>query len=314
MFFPIKTKHAINSSVKPSFADDLSEDLSLGLILDDRDDSVFGNGWSDEEEEDLNADDYFLTPRHLLPTLDENESDHDNSRRLPSRSGRWSSFSWSSLYERTTDSSLSWADDELEKETSDKVKALFQAIDHCLYQDANHQEDEQRPDTSDSFRSFQPSLSEELKQECEIWRQKFPHLRVSGKAILPETYQVQNNQVPRQGRSKTYSSETTGNSLLSASSISSDISLMSLGNETFKNEEQDEEIIASHGTYVDEDKSFQCMEGVTLNEKFSADPKKYFQDKLMMAIFRKVWSKISRKLDVVATMHAGQSNFPPLYR
>lgn len=276
----------------------MSEDLSLGLILDDRDDSVLGIGWSDEEEEDLNADDYFLTPRHLLPTLDENESEENSRRVPPSRSGRWSSFSWSSLYERTTDSSLSWADDELEKETSDKVKALFQAIDHCLYQDGDSED--ARPDTSDSFRSFKPSLSEELKAECQIWRDKFPHLRVSGAAILPETYQLQ--QVPRL-RNKTYSD---GGSLLSASSISSEISLMSLGAETFKNEDQDEEIIAEHGTYVDEDKSFQCMEGVTLNEKFSADPKKYFQDKLMMAIFRKVWSKISRKLDVVATMHAGQ--------
>ena len=59
------------------------------------------------------------------------------SRRIPSRSGRWSSFSWTSLYERTTDSSLSWADDELEKETTDKVKSLFDSIDHCLYEDEN---------------------------------------------------------------------------------------------------------------------------------------------------------------------------------
>ena len=48
------------------------------------------------------------------------------------------------------------------------------------------------------------------------------------------------------------------------------------------------------------------MEGITLNEKFTEDPKKYFQEKLMNAIFRKVLSKISRKLDVVANMHAGK--------
>ena len=51
------------------------------------------------------------------------------------RSGRWSSFSWSSLYERTTDSSLSWADDELEKETTERVKSLFDDIDRVLYAD-----------------------------------------------------------------------------------------------------------------------------------------------------------------------------------
>ena len=54
-----------------SFSDDLSEDLSLGLILDDRDDSLFGGNWSDEEEEPG-------TPRHL-PTLDELEDDYDGN-------------------------------------------------------------------------------------------------------------------------------------------------------------------------------------------------------------------------------------------
>ena len=129
------------------------------MILDDRDDSVLGGGWSDEEE-----DDFQTTPR-LLPTLDEDAK---------SRSGRWSSLSWSSLYERTTDSSLSWADDELEKETTDKVKSLFKSIDACLFEDG----DDSRPNTSDSFRSsFDPCLSEELQNECAIWKERFPHLR-----------------------------------------------------------------------------------------------------------------------------------------
>lgn len=61
-----------------NFLDDLSEDLSLGLILDDKDDSVLGGGWSDEDEE---YEDDFITPRHL-PTLDEND---DEFRRVPSR-------------------------------------------------------------------------------------------------------------------------------------------------------------------------------------------------------------------------------------
>lgn len=155
-------------------ADDFNEDLSLGLILDDKDDSVLAGSWSDEDEDF--EDEFQVTPRHSLPTLDEYGSD-SSERRLPSRSGRWSSFSWSSLYERATDSSLSWADDELEKETTDKVKALFQSIDHCLYQDGQDQDEESRPDTCDSFRSFQPCLSQGLQQECQIWRDRFPHLR-----------------------------------------------------------------------------------------------------------------------------------------
>ena len=39
---------------------------------------------------------------------------------------------------------------------------------------------DQRPKTSDSFQSLlggAPSLSVELKNECEIWKQRFPHLR-----------------------------------------------------------------------------------------------------------------------------------------
>ena len=63
---------------KDLISDDLSEDLSLGLILDDKDDSVLGGGWSDEDEE---YEDDFITPRHL-PTLDEND---DEFRRVPSR-------------------------------------------------------------------------------------------------------------------------------------------------------------------------------------------------------------------------------------
>ena len=55
------------------------------------------------------------------------------------------------------------------------------------------------------------------------------------------------------------------------------------------------------------------MEGITLNEKFTEDPKKYFQEKLMNAIFRKVLSKISRKLDVVANMHAGKYQITIFY-
>ena len=70
----------------PFFSDDLSEDLSLGLILDDRDDSVFAGGWSDEDEE--LEDEFVCTPRHL-PTLDENDDSETDfnlqQRRIPSR-------------------------------------------------------------------------------------------------------------------------------------------------------------------------------------------------------------------------------------
>ena len=67
--------------------------------------------------------------------------------------------------------------------------------------------------------------------------------------------------------------------------------------------------IASDGNYVDEDKSYYALEGVVLNEKFTEDPKKYFEKKLMTAIFRKIWSKLSTKLDGLANMHTGNQIF-----
>lgn len=210
---------------------------------------------------------------------------------------------------------MSWADDELEKETTDKVKALFEKIDHCLYQDGPNEngdddnDEDERPRTSDSFGSVDrvnPCLSEEMKGECAIWRQRFPHLRVIGKGILSNYYQVQN--VPKRlNNAKSLNDSITQNRLPnpSASSIMSDISLVSLCSETQANEvDENEEILAIDGTYVDEEKSYQMMEGVTLNEKFSQDPKKYFEEKLMTAIFRKVWHKVSEKLDIVANLHS----------
>ena len=46
---------------------------------------------------------------------------------------------------------------------------------------------------------------------------------------------------------------------------------------------------------------------MVLNEKFSEDPKKYFEKKLMTAIFRKVWSKVSMQLDGLVNMHTGKT-------
>ena len=48
------------------------------------------------------------------------------------------------------------------------------------------------------------------------------------------------------------------------------------------------------------------LEGVVLNEKFTEDPKKYFENKLMTAIFRKVWTKLSYQLDDLANLHTGK--------
>ena len=110
----------------------LARDLELSLILEDslEDDVQIGthrvkmktshlpnhdDDWLENhvDEDESNDED---TPR-LLGDLCEDSEDEDT---LPfgnqSGSGRWSSFSWSSLYDRTgTDSSLSWAEDVSDK-------------------------------------------------------------------------------------------------------------------------------------------------------------------------------------------------------
>ena len=132
--------------------------------------------------------------------------------------------------------------------------------------------------------------------------------RVIGKGILSNVYQVQNvPKLPKNAKSLQDSQNRLPNP--SASSIMSDISLVSLNSEIRENENaEEEEILAIDGIYVDEEKSYQMMEGVALNEKFSQDPKKYFEEKLMTAIFRKVWHKVSAKLDIVANLHSGKNN------
>ena len=101
--------------------DKLSRDLALGLRLaedtqrpplDEDPDEVI-EWWHDDEDS-----------RSVTPVV--------GAAAVPASdpcNGRWSSFSWSSLYDRGTDggtdSSLSWAEDELEKEATDRVNDYF---------------------------------------------------------------------------------------------------------------------------------------------------------------------------------------------
>ena len=65
----------------------------------------------DDEEEEEDGD---ITPKvcqlDSVRELDEDREIRDITERNQ-QSNCWSSFSWSSLYDRGTDSSLSWADD-----------------------------------------------------------------------------------------------------------------------------------------------------------------------------------------------------------
>ena len=118
------------------------------------------------------------------------------STHIPSRSGCWSSFSWSSLYERRTESSLSWADDELEREASETVRDLFEDIDDVLFAD----------DGVPGPPGSRGPMSEELRQECGIWRERFPHIRLLGTPAKVRPAEAASTQVPnpqRKGSSST---------------------------------------------------------------------------------------------------------------
>ena len=91
----------------------------------------------------------------------------------------WSSISWSSLYDRGTDSSLSWADDvrllfifyrntnifllqEYEKETTEIVQNLFDQVEDLFY----------------APKGLRKKKSQSIQEkECFLWREIFPQLR-----------------------------------------------------------------------------------------------------------------------------------------
>lgn len=68
---------------------------------------------------------------------------------------------------RCTASVDSWCDDEFERECTKKVKEMLESLNEIMY--------ENKP-ISD--------LNSEIQDECQLWIEKFPHFRISGKQIL----------------------------------------------------------------------------------------------------------------------------------
>ena len=102
--------------------------------------------------------------------------------RVQQQANCWSSFSWSSLYDRGTDSSLSWADDvglagyghvsrvtchvqEYERETTETVRRLLAEVEELFY----------APPAARRQRKGSEVSAQE--RECQQWREQFPSLR-----------------------------------------------------------------------------------------------------------------------------------------
>ena len=208
-------------------------------------------------DEDYDADD--AVTHRILGDLCEEDSDEENPDH-EAESGRWSSFSWSSLYDRTgTDSSLSWAEDELEKEATQTVKSIFTEIDSVLYSENDGETTE---------------LTKEILEECQLWKSRFPHLRIVGKSVNP---------VP-----DLFSSPRSQYNHVVAKSQS----ILTVPNE---DDGESEYVFASDGQPEEEDGIFGSPEDLAANPKFQKDPKAYLEEKLISALFKKVWTTIVAK-------------------
>ncbi|XP_023219385.1 protein FAM149B1-like isoform X2 [Centruroides sculpturatus] len=75
---------------------------------------------------------------------------------------------------RCTESVDSWCDDEFERECTKKVEEMLEFINGIMYDDKPFED-----------------INLELKNECKLWIEKFPHFRITGKQIV----QVEDNSI-----------------------------------------------------------------------------------------------------------------------
>eukprot|EP00090_Calanus_glacialis_P014050 TRINITY_DN22680_c0_g1_i1.p1 TRINITY_DN22680_c0_g1~~TRINITY_DN22680_c0_g1_i1.p1 ORF type:complete len:641 (-),score=123.37 TRINITY_DN22680_c0_g1_i1:187-1920(-) len=232
-------------------------------------------------------DDGDVTPKvHQLDSVRElDEEPKEPINRGLERSGCWSSFSWSSLYDRGTDSSLSWADDEYEKETTETVQALFNQIEELFYESKNS-------------RKKKASGSSVQEKECQIWREHFPHFRVVGHAVtLSKQKNPRNKEDTNLSITGSRSNVARRNALLQRKKITR--KNKSLNNNDPNANISDntghgdvEETFAEHGDYKDSDKDQRFV----VSQKFETEPSKYFEEKLFSALFDKILTEIAEEI------------------
>jgi len=240
----------------------------------------------DEDDGDGEGD---VTPKvHQLDSvreLDEDKESKDVVNRGLERSGCWSSFSWSSLYDRGTDSSLSWADDEYEKETTETVQALFNQIEELFYE-------------SKITRKKKSSSTSVQEKECQIWREHFPHFRVVGQAVkLAKQKHPRTSDDTSLAITGSRSNVSRRNALLQKKKSMRKTKYLN-NNDPNANvsdiaEQGDaEETFAEHGDYKDVDKSQKFV----VSQKFETEPSKYFEEKLFSALFDKILTDIAEEI------------------
>ena len=218
--------------------------------------------------------------------------------RVQHQSNCWSSFSWSSLYDRGTgtDSSLSWADDEYEKETTETVRRMFDNVEEMFYSSSLGQ---QRRKTS------QHTAQE---KECQMWSKNFPTLRfvlnfydklylrlllskylcfrVVGKAVKIQKQKRENEFRTVLSVTGKQSSVLGRNGSLQRIKNQQKNTKLKQDNFVPATDTEDtavEEVFAQHGDYEDHMK-----EERVLSQKFETEPSKYFEDKIFSALFDKL--------------------------
>lgn len=142
---------------------------------------------------------------------------------------------WSEVTGRTV-SSCSWGDDEFERESTNKVQVLLDAIDEVIYEGNN----------SESI------LDEEVLEECQEWAQKYPYLRLKGKSVADSEI------VPGSESSSQLFEENSGlltvdsGIAVSSESVGAEYSVVVVGDDNYLfTNDCTEEVIAQDGLYKD---------------------------------------------------------------
>jgi len=248
-----------------------------------------------------------VTPRAVLHSVREEKEPREGGRN-GDRSGAWSGFSWSSLYQdrEGTDSSLSWADDEYEKETTETVRGLFEEVEQLFYSEpqAGHP---------------QSSVQE---RECHLWREHFPHLRLLGRGIplIPPTTTTTTT-------ANTTATSTIGNNNSSALSVTrlrpSDPNdrLRHSGGSRQRpsaprrgrhpppvdvSQDGCEETFAEHGSYKADCKGDVADETWSrmLSHKFETEPEKYLEEKLLNALMEQLLVGVAEEMQPAVQEHS----------
>lgn len=198
---------------------------------------------------------------------------------------------WSEVTGRTV-SSCSWGDDEFERESTNKVQVLLDAIDEVIYENNNSE----------------TLLDEEVLEECQEWAQKYPYLRLKGKSVA-ECFDSET--VPCQTSSESSSQlfeENLGNHATDsgiAVSVGSSVSTYpGVGDDNYLfTNDCTEELIAQDGQYKEctdfsniSDKGNRCVDSSQAISKINPSIVNNLKESVVERLVNDLWPEVLSQL------------------